>query len=41
MQPGTSVVRDVIVARLGQMGMHRPPHNELRRQLELHDINLM
>ena len=41
LQPGTSVVRDVIVARLGQMGMHCPPHNKLRRQLELHDINLM
>ena len=42
LQPGTSVVRDVIVARLGQMGMHRPPHSELQRQLELHDdINLM
>jgi hypothetical protein len=41
LEPGTSVVRDVIVGRLGQLGMHRPSTNVLARQVELHDINLM
>ena len=42
LEPGTSLVRDVIVGRLGHLGMHRPATNVLaNKQIELHDINLM
>ena len=39
--PGTSLIRDVMVGRIGQLGLRRPTHNLLANRAELHDIGLM
>ena len=39
--PGTSIVRDVIIDRIGQLGLQRPTHNLLANRRELHEIGLM
>ena len=39
--PGTSVIRDVILERIANMGLQRPPGNIERKRLELHELNLM
>ena len=38
---GTSLIRDVIIGRIGQLGLRRPTHNLLANRAELHDIGLM
>jgi DDE superfamily endonuclease len=39
--PGTSLMRDVIVDRIGQLGLRRPTHNLLANRPELHHVGLM
>jgi hypothetical protein len=39
--PGTSLIRDVIIDRIGQLGLRRPTHNLLANREELHEIGLM
>ena len=39
--PGSSLMRDVIVDRIGQLGLRRPTHNLLANRPELHNIGLM
>ena len=39
--PGSSVIRDVILERIANMGLQRPPGNIERKRLELHELNLM
>ena len=39
--PGTSLIRDVVVERVGQLGLSRPTHNLLANRPELHEIGLM
>ena len=39
--PGTSVIRDVILERIANMGLQRPPANIERKRLELHKLNFM
>ena len=37
----SSVIPDVILYRICNMGLQRPPANIERRRMELHEINLM
>jgi hypothetical protein len=39
--PGSSLMRDVIVDRIGQLGLRQPTHNLLANRPELHNIGLM
>jgi hypothetical protein len=40
--PGSSsVIRDVILERIANMGLQRPPANIERKRLELHELNQM
>jgi hypothetical protein len=39
--PGTSLIRDVIIDRIGQLGLRRPTHNLLANRGKLHEIGLM
>jgi hypothetical protein len=39
--PGSSLMRDVIIDRIGQLGLRRPTHNLLANRPELHNIGLM
>ncbi len=39
--PGSSLMRGVIVDRIGQLGLRRPTHNLLANRPELHNIGLM
>ncbi|KAI2496037.1 nuclease [Fragilaria crotonensis] len=39
--PGTSVIRDVIFDRIGQLGLRRPTYNLLANRTELYHIGLM
>lgn len=39
--PGTSIIRDVILDRIGQLGVRRPTHNLLANRRELHEMGLM
>ena len=39
--PGSSFMSDVIVDRIGQLGLRRPTHNLLANRPELHNIGLM
>ena len=39
--PGGSVIRDVILERIDNMGLQRPPASIERKRLELHELNLM
>ncbi|KAI2492823.1 nuclease [Fragilaria crotonensis] len=39
--PGTSLIRDVIIDRIGQLGLRRPTYNLLANRTELYHIGLM
>ena len=39
--PGTSLIRDVIIDRIGQLGLRRPTRNLLANRPELYEIGLM
>ena len=39
--PGTSIVRDMVLRKVTQQGMRRPPGNLVRRRYELHEVGLM
>ena len=39
--PGTLLMRDVIIERIGQLGLRRPTHNLLANRGKLHEIGLM
>ena len=39
--PGTSVMRDMLLRKVSQQGMRRPPANLERRRYELHEVGLM
>lgn len=39
--PGTSIMRDILLHQVTQLGMRRPPANLERRRFELHEVGLM
>ena len=39
--PGTSIIQEFIIDRIGQLGLCRPTHNLLANRVELHEIGLM
>jgi hypothetical protein len=39
--PGTSIMRDMLLRKVTQQGMRRPPGNLVRRRYELHEVGLM
>jgi hypothetical protein len=39
--PGTSIIRDMLLRKVSQQGMRRPPGNLERRRYELHEVGLM
>ena len=39
--PGTSIIRDMLLRKVTQQGMRRPPGNVERRRYELHEVGLM
>ena len=39
--PGTSIIRDMLLRKVAQQGMRRPPGNLERRRYELHEVGLM
>jgi hypothetical protein len=39
--PGSSIMRDMLLRKVTQQGMRRPPANVERRRFELHEVGLM